>query len=279
MKSAQNDFFDTHSVLYPFPKLLIEEGFSKVFKLRDLKNKNYLDFLDLKKESKLLEVGCGDGVFLKRIVKTYKVKAWGIDISSNSIRRAKIDDEQKIKFRVADATKIPFPKNSFDNIICFDTLEHIKDQNKVIEEMIRVLKPGGKLLLFTINRNQKYTWNYWMDKIGIDIYRGYDHDPKLFLDSNNTVNLLNKSGMKILKVELYNGFFTLEADEVIMVSILVLSKMKIFAKLPETGVLARFIISVLNIKSRLLLPVLEKLDIPWIKNGKSNGFFIVAQKL
>jgi len=55
--------------------------------------------------------------------------------------------------------------------------------------------------------------------------------------------------------------------------------MKIFAKLPETGVLARFIISVLNIKSRLLLPVLEKLDIPWIKNGKSNGFFIVAQKL
>jgi ubiquinone/menaquinone biosynthesis C-methylase UbiE len=48
---------------------------------------------------------------------------------------------------VCDATAIPVPDNHFDVVLCTEVLEHVPEPIKVIEEIARVLKPGGKLLL------------------------------------------------------------------------------------------------------------------------------------
>ena len=48
---------------------------------------------------------------------------------------------------VADITGLPFPDNFFDMVICSEVLEHIPDQHSAIKEMIRVLRPGGDLIV------------------------------------------------------------------------------------------------------------------------------------
>jgi len=52
--------------------------------------------------------------------------------------------------RVADITDIPFPGNSFDMVICSHVLGHVEDEPRAINEMYRVLKPGGEALIMTV---------------------------------------------------------------------------------------------------------------------------------
>ncbi|MDR2041090.1 MAG: class I SAM-dependent methyltransferase [Tannerella sp.] len=52
--------------------------------------------------------------------------------------------------RQVDITDIPFPDQSFDYILCFHVLAHVPDEKKAIEEMYRVLKPGGTALVATL---------------------------------------------------------------------------------------------------------------------------------
>lgn len=78
----------------------------------------------------VLDVGCGDGVLLERIVKTYRVCGTGVDISPLSIKRARVNSNRKIKFLVADAANLPFSDRVFDIVLSFDTLEHIRNKEK-----------------------------------------------------------------------------------------------------------------------------------------------------
>ena len=55
-----------------------------------------------------------------------------------------------------DITNIPFADNSFDYIICSHVLGHVADEKKAIEEMKRILKPGGTALIMTIIDNNNY---------------------------------------------------------------------------------------------------------------------------
>src|SRR3989344_1042172 len=229
MKLNRSKFFDGCPVLYPFPKLLIDKGLSLSFKLRDLKFKKYLEILKTKRGAKIAEIGCGDGIFLKRVVNSYQVEGWGLDVSTYSIQRAKKQSPMNIKFESGLAENLPYKSNFFDLVMSFDTLEHINRQSKALTEMARVVKPGGKLLLYTINKNQKYTWNWLISKISIDIYKNYDHDPKLFLDPKWVVKELTDCGLTVLKVELYDAFFSLLIDEVIMLKVWLMRKLGVFS--------------------------------------------------
>ncbi len=95
----------------------------------------------------ILDIGCGYGDLLKLIRSSgYQGKLYGIDSSAGMIAEATKDNAKSITFRVSKAEKLPFPKNAFDAIICKHALYHF-DIPKAIEEMRRVLKPGGKLII------------------------------------------------------------------------------------------------------------------------------------
>jgi SAM-dependent methyltransferase len=51
---------------------------------------------------------------------------------------------------VIDITNIPYPENTFDYIICSHVLGHVPDESKAIDEMYRVLKPGGRAFILTV---------------------------------------------------------------------------------------------------------------------------------
>src|SRR3989344_2252340 len=106
-------------------------------------------FLNPKKNEKILDIGCGDGVWYNELRKR-SFNVTGIDISEHDLdilnRRAK---EMNLESDIlkADAQKMPFKNESFDKAYSICTFEHIRDDEKVFKEAYRVLKPNGTLII------------------------------------------------------------------------------------------------------------------------------------
>jgi len=99
-------------------------------------------FIPSNKEFRVLDLGCGNGVSTANIEGSVVV---GMDLSTNQMVRAK-KRFKNTNYVVGDATKIPFRDNTFDLVVSINLLHHIKDSGKVLKEIHRVLKKGGKSL-------------------------------------------------------------------------------------------------------------------------------------
>ena len=116
-----------------------------------------LDETDKKKVLNVLELGCGNGVdSIAFGEKGHKVA--GIDISPDAIKLAKKNNKfDNVTFEVGDAEKLKFKDNQFDLVYSMAVL-HSSDLKKSIPELARVLKPGGKALLFLYQKTE-YEYN------------------------------------------------------------------------------------------------------------------------
>ncbi|RFF27650.1 MULTISPECIES: class I SAM-dependent methyltransferase [unclassified Wenzhouxiangella] len=97
----------------------------------------------------LLDVACGDGKWL-RVAKGRGAKVVGLDISEKAIEycRSLMPDGD---FHCGPAEKLPFENNSFDIITCLGSLEHFLNQRDALQEMHRVAKPNGRILILVPN--------------------------------------------------------------------------------------------------------------------------------
>jgi ubiquinone/menaquinone biosynthesis C-methylase UbiE len=96
----------------------------------------------------VLEVGCGVGATACYLAKKLGCRVIGVDIRPSMIERAKERAarqhvEDKVEFRVADATDLPFADGSFDVVLVESVTSFIEDKAAAIGEYARVLKPGG----------------------------------------------------------------------------------------------------------------------------------------
>ena len=97
---------------------------------------------------RVLDVGCGTGYVTGAIVDALPhAKVYATDIFIEGIRSAASQLQDSVFFVHLDATRIPF-ENSFDLITSFDVLEHISDDEIVIEQTFQALRPGGGVLHF-----------------------------------------------------------------------------------------------------------------------------------
>ncbi len=104
---------------------------------------------------RLLEIGSGFGVSLAVMLRDYGVDAYGIEPASEGFdasfacARAVLDANGLDRARLVDATgeRIPFADASFDVVYSNNVLEHTSDPGRVLEEAMRVLKPGGTLFV------------------------------------------------------------------------------------------------------------------------------------
>ncbi len=99
-----------------------------------------------------LEIGCGMGANLQVLKESFK-SVQGIE---DYLPAVKYCQSQKFNVKKGSAERLPFKANTFDFILCADVLEHLKDDKKAVEEIKRVLKPRGELLL-TVPAH-KYLW-------------------------------------------------------------------------------------------------------------------------
>jgi SAM-dependent methyltransferase len=124
------------------------------------------DSLALRGDEKILDVGCGSGLLLNEAARRLTSgRAIGIDIWAPHsgggnydllMKNAKAEGvAEKIEFKQADVRKLPFNDASFDVIVSSGALHHISrdrsEHEQAMNEMLRVLKPGGKIALMDIS--------------------------------------------------------------------------------------------------------------------------------
>ena len=99
----------------------------------------------------VLEIGCGQGVSTQLLLDTYgaeQVVAVDLDpaMVGRALRRLSAYGPNRVDIRVGDTTQLEFADASFDAVVDFAALHHVPDWQAALDEIARVLKPGGRSL-------------------------------------------------------------------------------------------------------------------------------------
>jgi ubiquinone/menaquinone biosynthesis C-methylase UbiE len=113
--------------------------------------KRTINLLNLKKGISLIDIGCGTGWTVRYAAKLVDSQGefYGIDISPRMIEKAKeqTPEDSRIQFRIGNAEELPFADAKFDIAICTNSFHHYKQPVKVLKEIGRTLKLGGRLYI------------------------------------------------------------------------------------------------------------------------------------
>ena len=116
----------------------------------------------LQADSCVLVAGCGNGMYADRLQeRTPHVHAF--DIEAERVAQAQQDTPSAL---VAAAEDIPYPDDMFDLVLSHEVIEHVTDDEVAVSEMMRVLKVGGRLVMFAPNRWYPFETHghYWRGK-------------------------------------------------------------------------------------------------------------------
>jgi ubiquinone/menaquinone biosynthesis C-methylase UbiE len=115
-----------------------------------------IDMLELGPGDAVLDVACGPGNFTRAFAPVVEDEGLvvGIDASSAMLTRAVQETkDENVAYVRGDASNLPFRDESFDAVCCFAALYLIEEPLKAVDEMVRVLAPGGRVaLLSSVNR-------------------------------------------------------------------------------------------------------------------------------
>jgi SAM-dependent methyltransferase len=95
----------------------------------------------------ILDVGCYDGQFISRVVSDSR--AVGVDVSEGALRLARQGGVLGVRAQVEAG--LPFASDTFATVVAAEVIEHVFDTQRFLDEMARVLRPGGWLALTTPN--------------------------------------------------------------------------------------------------------------------------------
>jgi malonyl-CoA O-methyltransferase len=129
-----------------------------------------LSFFGNLTKKKILDVGCGKGRYLKFLMKRFPTaNYYGIDISDEMLRSCPKGAETSI----GNMLSIRYPDSFFDAVFSVEALEHAVNIEAAIKEMVRVLKPNGKIVIIDKNSSKLgaliiKSWEKWFDADKID---------------------------------------------------------------------------------------------------------------
>lgn len=113
-----------------------------------------LEWSGVKEPKTVIDVGCGIGGTSRYLAKHYPgARVTGITLSPNQVQRgtelARERGIDNVEFKVMNALAMEYPDNSFDLVWACESGEHMPDKKAYVDEMVRVLKPGGTLVIAT----------------------------------------------------------------------------------------------------------------------------------
>jgi len=112
----------------------------------------------LRPDDIVLDVGCGDARAYQPWILGAVRKLYGVDISESAVAAARARGVEAVAHDLG--APLPFEEGMFDKVVCFEVLEHLFDPKFAVEQMARVLKPGGLLIVSVPNAG------YLPDRLG-----------------------------------------------------------------------------------------------------------------
>jgi len=189
------------------PLLLLSRIYFLLFGYPDIASqKRYLiveKLLHLKKGEKVLDAGCGNGIYLQEFGNKYAIQGLGIDVRKNRIASAKRINKylgRRDIFWASPLEKVNLGKNKFDKVICLEVLEHIEDDGGVLRKLSVNLKKGSLFVISipmkgtALTKEQEEDRNFRPKKYE-HVRSGYTVD--------DIKSLAKSSGLKIVSIDKY----------------------------------------------------------------------------
>ncbi len=137
---------------------------------------------------RILDVGCGRGVLLKELADR-GFKSYGFEVNPS----AAVGVDPRIEMRIGDDLRdVEYPSGFFDQVIIWHVLEHVSDPRATIEEIHRILKPGGEIVVAVPNFSSlqsRWSGPAWFH---LDLPRHLHHFP-----ADGLAKLLAESGFRV----------------------------------------------------------------------------------
>jgi SAM-dependent methyltransferase len=110
----------------------------------------------------VLENGCGVGVYVKHLV-PHASRVFGLEFD---LERAQEARQHSDHILCGAGEQLPYPDGAFDVVLSNEVIEHVQDDRLAVREMVRVLRPGGRIVLFCPNRGYPFETHgvYWRGK-------------------------------------------------------------------------------------------------------------------
>lgn len=117
------------------------------------------------KDDRILDYGCGYGRTLSELSSRHFTHLYGVDFSEEMIQRARFNESDEMKLSVINSGKLPFEDHTFDAVLLLAVLTCVyedEEQDAIISEIRRVLKPGGIIYVndFLINNDERNVMRY-----------------------------------------------------------------------------------------------------------------------
>lgn len=180
-----------------------------------IETKAAFELLRPEKGMRILDVGCGTGNF------TYKIAeigcdVTGIDISKKMLEQARakgVGSNGSISFEIMNGSSILFDNELFDAVISMAAFEFIPDPLKVYNEMKRVVKPGGHIVIGTIQKGGEWAKLYSSDVCADTAYAHAEFKSKNELMALDSENLTAASECLFIPPGLDEKNYSMEAEE------------------------------------------------------------------
>lgn len=139
--------------------------------------KKVLSLMELKPGERVLDLSCGSGwvtrLLAQRVTQELQPgQVVGVDISGEMVSLAREFSREfsNIEYIQAPAESIPLQANYFDKILSVEAFYYYPDQNRALDEMYRVLAPGGRLFILINIYRENPAWKYWESHLQVNAH-------------------------------------------------------------------------------------------------------------
>ena len=98
-----------------------------------------------------LDLGCADGGYSAGLLDVGAKSVTGVEVEEDRVQAAR-ERHPDIPFHVSDGASIPFTEGSFDGVFMNEVLEHVDNEDETLDDVYRVLRPGGLIIVISPNR-------------------------------------------------------------------------------------------------------------------------------
>lgn len=110
---------------------------------------------------RILVDGCGVGMYVRALA-PYATQVHGIDIEAEYLTQA-VANAPEAELELAACERLPYAPGAFDLVLSHEVLEHVQSDRAAVAEMVRVTRPGGRIIVFVPNRRYPFETHghYW----------------------------------------------------------------------------------------------------------------------